>query len=302
MTHAGTDVAVKAAALRVALSAAQAGSEVLIRHWTNRPEMRAKADGAKSFDLVSDADLESEAAIVERVREDFPHHQILGEEGVAGPAPSAPPAGAIGTEPTQTRGKSTPPGYAEPKHLWVIDPLDGTNNFAHGIPQFAVSIAYFRDGRPIVGVIANPARGEVYHCVAGGGAFSNGQPARCSEVERLNAAMIGCGFYYDRDEMMRSTLGILERLFVCEVHGIRRFGAAALDLVAVGMGQLDGFFELELSPWDFAAGMLFVQEAGGKITTAQGKSMPVAVSSVVASNGRLHDRLLEQVGRLDVAD
>ena len=118
-----------------------------------------------------------------------------------------------------------------------------------------------------------------------------------SDATSLNGTMIGCGFYYDRGDMMRRTLGAIDDLFSCDIHGIRRFGTAALDLCLVGCGQLGAFFEYKLSPWDFAAGMLFVHEAGGRISDAKGENLPLTQSSVLASNGHLHSLMLDITGK-----
>lgn len=259
--------------LRVAVTAAKRGGDVLTRYFRDGVAIRDKSgDGGKTYDLVTDADLESESVIAASLREAFPHDELLGEEALAG-------------------------GRADADNLWVIDPLDGTNNFAHNIPHFAVSIAYYRRGEPVVGVVWNPARDDCFTAVRGGGAFHNGKPARVSDADSLRHALIGCGFYYDRGEMMRCTLAAIENFFTLEVHGIRRFGTAALDLCCVGCGQFGGFFEYQLSPWDFAAGRLFVEEAGGRVTTAGGGDLPLEKTGIVASNGRLHDAILAVTSR-----
>lgn len=254
--------------LESAVTAAQLGGQVLMRYFNDGVEMRDKsAGGGKTYDLVSDADIESEQTIVDYLRSQYPSHELLGEEGVKGD-PEAP-------------------------HVWIIDPLDGTNNFAHQIPHFAVSIAYYQSGVPVAGAILNPAREELFTAQAGGGAFVNGHRVSVSDERTLTKTLIGCGFYYDRGAMMRDTLAAIEEFFGHEIHGIRRFGTAALDLCQVGCGQFGGFFEYQLSPWDFAAGKLFVEEAGGRITNAQGSKLPLKTSSVVASNGHLHDVMIE---------
>ena len=255
------------AILECAVQAARLGGGILMNYLENGVEMRDKSEaGGKSYDLVSDADIESEKAIADFIRDSFPDHELMGEEGLQGD-PNA-------------------------EHLWVIDPLDGTNNYAHQIPHFAVSIGYFHHGKPVVGVVLNPARDDLFTAVAGQGAQHNGQPASVSSSDTLSNELIGCGFYYDRGSMMRATLSAIEEFFAQDIHGIRRFGTAALDLCMVGCGNVGGFFEYKLSPWDFAAGMLFVQEAGGKITDATGQPLRIAQSSVVASNAKLHELMI----------
>jgi myo-inositol-1(or 4)-monophosphatase len=256
------------ALLESAVTAARLGGEVLMRYFNDGVEIRDKSsDGGKAYDLVSDADIESEQRIANYLRSRHPEHELLGEEDLAGD-PAA-------------------------KDLWIIDPLDGTNNFAHQIPHFAVSIAYYQHGKPIVGAVLNPARDDLFTAIAGGGAFHNDAAVTVSGARTLSKTLVGCGFYYDRGAMMRSTLAAVEEFFGHDIHGIRRFGTAALDLCQVGCGQFGGFFEYQLSPWDFAAGRLFVEQAGGKVTDGKGQPLPIGTSSIVASNGHLHDAMIE---------
>jgi myo-inositol-1(or 4)-monophosphatase len=216
--------------------------------------------------MVSDADLAAEKAIVEMIRGTFPDHAFLAEE--------------------------TYQADANAPHLWVIDPLDGTTNFVHGIPHFAVSIGYYEKGQPICGVIVNPLRGDWYVAQRGQGAFVNGVRAYVADHTNLDQALIGVGFYYDRGEMMKATLAAVSELFQQNIHGIRRFGTASLDLCLVACGHVGAFFEYQLSPWDFAAARLFLEESGGKITTCAGQPLPLSVTSVLASNGTLHESVL----------
>jgi len=258
--------------LKSAIEAARIGGDVLMRYFHQGVEIRSKvADSGKTYDLVSDADLDSEKAIGRFLRDRYPDHELLGEEDLA--------------------------GDIDAEHLWVIDPLDGTNNFAHRIPQFAVSIAYYRRGAPIAGVVFNPASDQLFSATFGGGAFCNGEPIHVSPVKSLREALIGCGFYYDRGEMMRRTLNAIEEFFGREIHGIRRFGGAALDLCHVATGQFGGFFEYQLAPWDFAAGGLIVAEAGGRVTDARGEPLSLQTTSLVASNGQLHEVISEITSR-----
>lgn len=261
-----------AAVLETAKSAAYLGGEVLMRYLRDGVDMRNKSDsGGKTYDLVSDADLESEKAVAACIGAKFPDHELMGEEELVG-NPNA-------------------------EHLWIIDPLDGTNNYAHAVPQFATSVAYYHRGEPVVGVVLNPARDELYTASRGGGAFFNGTRVTVDDADTLGSTLIGCGFYYDRGDMMRGTLAAIEEFFSKDIHGIRRFGAATLDLCLVGCGQLGGFFEYQLSPWDFAAGRLFVEEAGGIVTDANNQPIPIAKTSIVASNGNLHAAMIENTSR-----
>lgn len=251
--------------LQTAIDAARVGGAVLRQYFEEGVTIRDKsAGGGKSYDLVSDADEQSEKAIESFLRQAYPTHELLGEEALQG-------------------------GDATADHLWIIDPLDGTNNFAHRIEHFAVSIGYYEKGVAMVGAVLNPANDDLFTVTRGGGAFRNGRRVRVSDVDSLKQAMIGCGFYYDRGAMMRATLAAIDDCFSHHVHGIRRFGTASLDLCMVGCGMLDAFFEFKLSPWDFAAGSLFVTEAGGEITDVNGEPLPIATSSVLASNSKLHE-------------
>ena len=253
--------------LNLATDAAREAGEIIARYFREGVTMRTK----ESFNLVSDADVEAEQAIVQRIRCAFPDHAILAEE------------------------EHPHDGNAE--HLWVIDPLDGTNNFAHKFPQFAVSIAYCHRGQPMCGVIYNPIREEWHTAVRGEGAFVNGRRARVADTARLDLAMVGVGFYYDRGVMMEATLAAIRDFFIRKIHGIRRFGAASLDLCSVGLGMFGAYFEYELAPWDFAAGWLFVEEAGGRVTTCGARPLSLTRSSLLASNGLLHEASLEIVER-----
>jgi myo-inositol-1(or 4)-monophosphatase len=255
--------------LSAATHAARLGGDVLARYFQGGVVMRDKsADGGKSYDLVSDADVESELVIGNYLSSRFPSHELLGEESLSG-------------------------GDVDAEDLWIIDPLDGTNNFAHQLPHFAVSIAYYHRGQAMVGVVLNPIRDDLYVTARGCGAHFNGKQVAVSSAPTLAKTLIGCGFYYDRGAMMRSTLKAIEDFFGQDIHGIRRFGAASLDLCQVGCGQFGGFFEYKLSPWDFAAGKLFVEEAGGHVTNAKGDPLPLQKTSVAASNTLLHDAILE---------
>ena len=244
--------------LAVAKQAAQAGGRIVADYFRDGVTVRSKAP----HNLVTDADIDSERAIASVIRKAFPQHAILGEESHRAPA-NAP-------------------------HLWVVDPLDGTNNFAHGVPQFAVSIAYCKDGIIECGVVWDPIQADWYVAQRGHGAFHNEQRVEVASHDRLDQVLIGVGFYYDRGEKMTATLAAMRDLFGQNIHGIRRFGAAALDLCHVGTGRFGAFFEYELSPWDFAAGQLFVTESGGRVTTCSGNTLPLIRSSVLASNGFLH--------------
>ena len=247
----------------VAEAAARAGGEVVERYFREGVEIRSK----ESYNLVSDADIEAEAAVVGVIRGAFPEHAILAEEG------------------HRAEGDS--------RNQWVIDPLDGTNNFAHGVPHFSVSVGYWCEGRAMCGGIFNPVTGDWYTARRGGGALAKGERVRVGEQRGLNEVLVAVGFYYDRGAMMEATLAAIGDFFRKDVHGIRRTGCASLDLAWVALGRFGAYFEYKLSPWDFAAGALFVEEAGGKVTTCGGDALPLSPTGVLASNGAVHDAALE---------
>lgn len=251
--------------LTIARQAAQAGGAIVERYFREGVAIRTK----ESYNLVCDADLESERAVVDIIRRAFPGHAVLAEEAHTADA---------GAE-----------------HLWIVDPLDGTNNFAHRIDRFAVSVAYYHRGQAVCGVVYNPVRGDWYVAERGRGATHNGRPIHVEQAARLDQVLVGVGFYYDRGEMMEATLTAIRDLFRLQIHGIRRFGAASLDLCQVADGSFGAFFEYELAPWDFAAGRLILEEAGGRITTCRGAPLPLAKTSLLASNGLVHEAVLEVV-------
>jgi myo-inositol-1(or 4)-monophosphatase len=253
---------------QVAIEAALAAAKIVEGYFIKGTQARSKQDG-ESYNLVTDADIEAERAVVETIRRVFPDHEIIGEEGSVGDRTA--------------------------EHVWVVDPLDGTNNFAHRIPQFSVSIAYYQSGKAASGVVVNPISGDWYWAERGQGAYHNGRRLQVSHETTLAGSMVGVGFYYDRGAMMEATLAAIHSFFKQQIHGIRRFGSAALDLCYVADGMFGAFFEYQLSPWDFAAGRLLVEEAGGKITTCKGEELELVSSSVLATNGLLHNASLDIV-------
>lgn len=252
--------------LGVAMGAAREAGVEIRRMFYEGSEIRDKGVG----ELVTSADLLAERMIVSRIREVFPDHAILAEENV----------------------KTI--DLAE--HLWIVDPIDGTNNFAHRIPHFAVSIGYYYRGVAQVGVVLNPMVPDWYVAVRGEGAWFNGARVRVNDEERLDQSLIGIGFYYDRGAMMETTLMAVRDMFYRNIHGVRRFGTASLDLGQVGRGLFGVYFEYRLHPWDHAAGRLFVEEAGGEVSTCLGQAIPLdRPVSFLASNGKLHGAALEVV-------
>lgn len=231
---------------------------------------KAKISFKQSQNLVTEADLASERLIVDAIRQQCPDHLFLLEEGQST---------AIGDEP----------------HVWIIDPLDATNNYAHGIPHFSVSIAYATHGNPAVGVVWDPIRKEEFYAERNQGAYLNGESIHTSNREKLTESIIATGFYYDRGTLMERTLDGIRTLFHKNIRGIRRSGGAALDLSWVACGRFDGFFEYELEPWDYAAGSLIIQEAGGICSDRTGQALKLSSRNIIAGNRAIYPALLDSV-------
>jgi myo-inositol-1(or 4)-monophosphatase len=178
--------------------------------------------------------------------------------------------------------------------IWLIDPLDGTNNFAHGFPHVGVSLALVREQQPFVGVIYDPLRDETFAATVGGGAALNGDPIHVSDVDDLAKAFLATGFPYDRRTAPDNNVERLDH-FLRRSQGVRRAGAAVLDLCYVACGRFDGFWEIRLHPWDVAAGVLIVREAGGRATDFSGGLGCLSGRRIQASNGRIHEQMLEVI-------
>jgi myo-inositol-1(or 4)-monophosphatase len=220
---------------------------------------------SNSIDLVTEADRESEAAVIELIHRAFPTHAILAEESGASAHQS--------------------------DHRWIIDPLDGTTNFAHAFPQFCVSIAYQRRGQTRFGVIYDALHKECFTVQRGRGAKLNGKPIRVSTTPAIGSALLATGFPYDRRERRRFYLSFWEA-FMMRSQGVRRTGAAALDLANVASGRTDGFWEFGLKAWDVAAGALLVEEAGGVVSNMDGSTLDMHGANILASNGKIHAEML----------
>lgn len=173
---------------------------------------------------------------------------------------------------------------------WIIDPLDGTTNFAHGLPICAVSVALWERGRVVLGGVAVPVLGELFHAVRGGGAFLNGAPISVTDVADIETSLVATGFPYAIREEMRPIMANLERVLAAS-QGVRRMGAAAVDLAYVACGRFDAFYESCLNPWDVAAGWLLVEEAGGAVTDYAGKPYVLGSKYILATNGRVHGKV-----------
>ena len=236
-----------------------------------------------TIDPVTETDYQCQEIVIGMIRQAFPDHGFLAEETAVGQPPSA--AQEIG-----------PPGPAweadsPPTCRWIIDPLDGTVNFAHGFPVFCVSIACEADGVLEYGVVYDPMRDELFEGIKGKGAWRNGRPIRVSETAHMDRALIATGFPYDIRERVTASMARLGRV-VASAQGVRRAGAAALDMCYIACGRFDGYFEENLKPWDTAAGLLIVKEAGGKVTTFSGGDYDIYAPNILASNGVLHEKIL----------
>jgi len=239
-----------------------------------------------AIDPVTETDLQSQEMITALIRQTFPEHGLLAEETLRGGQMEQPPQAA-----SLPAWEEDPPAYR-----WIIDPLDGTVNFAHGFPAFCVSIAWEAAGTLQYGVIYDPLRDELFEARKGGGAYLNGQPIRVSQTARLDRALLATGFPYDIRERLPETLARLGRLLGV-AQGVRRAGSAALDMCYVACGRCDGFWEENLKPWDTAAGLLIIEEAGGKVTTFSGGEYDIYAPNILASNNMLHSYLLSCLER-----
>ncbi len=218
------------------------------------------------INLVTDADHAAEQCVIDHLRSQFPAHGFLAEE--------------------RGRVELSPSPY-----LWIIDPLDGTTNFAHGYPAYCVSIGLEHRGRCILGVIFDPSRDELFTAADKCGAHLNGRPIHVSDTTALGSSLLVTGFAYDIRDTPKNNLDHFAR-FALKAQGLRRTGSAALDLCYVAAGRFDGFWEVRLNPWDMAAGSVIAQEAGGRLTDFRGKQLSIYEQELVASNGHIHEAML----------
>ncbi len=268
-----------AALLAVAVHAATTAGQRVQALASSRSHVRWEEKGFADF--VTDVDRESERIIRRIVADAIPDADVLGEElspGLAGTTPLAARRGIV----------------------FVADPLDGTTNFLHGYPQYAVSIAVVADGTLAAGVVYHAVTNDVYTATAGGGAFRNGQPIAVSPITTPSRALIGTGFPFSHLERLAEYQPQFAAIS-SQVSGLRRAGSAALDLCDVACGRFEGFWELTLAPWDIAAGILIIREAGGVVTDLSGAPAPVAHTSVVAGNPGIHRWLLETLSHTRAA-
>jgi myo-inositol-1(or 4)-monophosphatase len=241
--------------------AREAGA-LIMRHFHEHLKVEYKGEA----DLVTVADRASEALIRERLREQFPSHDVLGEE-----------------QGLSDRGSD---------YRWYVDPLDGTTNFAHGFPVFCVSMALEHLGQRIAAVVYDPTRDELFSAEKGRGAQLNGKPCRVSQTSRLQECLVATGF--PSHKRHKNPNIYFYHQITLRTHGVRRAGSAALDLCNVACGRFDAFWEFNLNPWDTAAGVLLVEEAGGKVSRFDGSPFELNSRETLASNGLVHDDMLHE--------
>ncbi|MEM8610826.1 MAG: inositol monophosphatase family protein [Cyanobacteria bacterium P01_H01_bin.105] len=256
--------------LDVATEAAMAGGAVLEKYWRNLSSIQEKG---RSGDLVTEADRASEVAVLEVLKRHVPEHAVLAEES----------------------GQS---GQLDSPLLWAIDPLDGTTNYAHGYPLCAVSIGLLVSGVPTVGVVYNPILGDLYRAAKGLGATYNRLPMRVSKTATLSDSLLVTGFAYDRRETIDNNYAEFCH-FTHLTQGVRRGGSASIDLAHVACGCLDGYWERGLSPWDLAAGVLLVEESGGRVSAYDGSPFDIYSGRLIATNGPLHPLIIQELSQVE---
>jgi myo-inositol-1(or 4)-monophosphatase len=236
--------------------------EILFTNYEKQFEINKKG----TIDLVTEVDLQSEAFLLQTIQENYPNHRVITEE-----------SGEM---------------VGDKECVWYLDPLDGTINFAHGVPFFSVSAAFYEDGVPKYGVVYDPMRDECFSAESGCGAWLNGKPLRVSSIKKLSNSLLVTGFPYDTWSNPDNNLDYFNR-FMLRSQGVRRLGSAALDLCYVAAGRFEGYWEVRLYPWDIAAGALIVHEAGGLVTDLGGNdNFFVHPYSVLATNSEVHSDML----------
>lgn len=249
--------------LNFAIQTARDAGQILLEKFGRKINISMKGD----INLVTEADLASEKLIIERIKSYYPKHSILAEE--AGNA--------------VVLGDST--------WKWIIDPLDGTTNFAHGYPCFCVTIALEHEGKIVLGVTFDPTRNELFAAEKGQGATLNNKPIRVSETEKLGNSLLVTGFPYNFKQKENFARHLTD--FLLQSRGVRRDGSAAIDMAYVACGRFDGFWEEGLNAWDVAAGVLLIEEAGGSVTYYDGSPFSVYSPPICASNGLIHHEMLQ---------
>jgi myo-inositol-1(or 4)-monophosphatase len=249
--------------LNFAIETARDAGQILLEKFGRQINISKKGD----IDLVTEADLASEALIIERIKSYHPRHSILAEES----------------------GEAVIIG-GENKWKWIIDPLDGTTNYAHGYPCFCVTIALEHEGDIVIGVTYDPTRNELFAAEKGNGASLNNKPICVSAEAKLADSLVVTGFPYDFKQKENFERNLTN--FLVKSRGVRRDGSAAIDMAYVACGRFDGFWEEGLNPWDVAAGKLLIEEAGGQVTYYDGSPFSIYSPPICASNGHIHGEML----------
>lgn len=255
--------------LETAIGAAKLGGKIIMQSLSNNE--RKQISRKQQFDFVTQVDHDSEEAILNYIHERHPDHHILAEE---------------------SGGDQDESGY-----LWIVDPLDGTKNYIHGFPMFAVSVALKYHGQLLAGAIFDPIRNELFHAEKGKGSFLNDDKIAVSDTRDFGKCLLATGFPFRAKHITDVYFKAFIALFH-EVSDMRRAGSAALDLAYLACGRLDGFWEVTLNPWDIAAGTLLIEEAGGKVTDIWGEDSHLQTGHIVASNGHIHQKITEVVGEI----
>lgn len=250
--------------LNFAMETAREAGQILLEKYGRKINISKKGD----INLVTEADLASEKLIIERIKTHFPKHSILAEES----------------------GEAVIIG-GENKFKWIIDPLDGTTNFAHGYPAFCVNIALEHEGEIIIGVTYDPTRNEMFSAEKGNGAFLNNRQIYVSETEKMSESLLVTGFPYNFKEKENFARHLTD--FLLFSRGVRRDGSAAIDMAYVACGRFDGFWEEGLNPWDIAAGKLLIEEAGGTVTYYDNSPLSIYSPPILASNGLIHNEMID---------
>ena len=258
--------------LDVAIRAAREAAKIIGQRAGSIDDESVRAKGLN--DLVTEVDEQVQQLIIRTLQETFPGSRFLAEEG------------------DDFSSSDHSEGY-----LWIIDPIDGTTNFMHGVPPYAVSIALRHDDDLAVGVVLDASRGELFTATRGGGLYVNGTEHRVSSTERLGDSLITTGFPYREVAHVEQYLEVLGE-FMRRSRGVRRPGSAAIDLAYVACGRFDGFFETGLKPWDVAAGMLLVEEGGGVVTDYRNEPASIFEEQILATNGAIHDDMLSVVAQM----
>ena len=252
--------------LTIAVKAARSAGNIIAR-FSDQVDSLSIAKKQRN-DFVSEVDNMAEQTIINIIKESYPDHAILGEES--------------GNHDGKDDGK---------EYLWIIDPLDGTTNFLHGVPQYAVSIAVQYKSQIIMAVVYNPISGELFTASKGAGAWLNDKRIRVSKQKTLEGSLLGTGFPYRNDQSVEHYLPVF-KTFMQKTAGLRRPGAASLDLAYIAAGRYDGFFEMGLNKWDIAAGVLLIREAGGLVGDLKGEGSYLETGNIVAANPKIFHQML----------